>query len=432
MAPPTSIDPRSDGYTRTRAAMQSLLDELRARHEQVLGDSGERHDLRRRDPGELAPRERIDLLLDSDSPFLELGALAGWDTPDPLGGGLVLGIGIVEGVECLVLADDGAASGSAASPTAVAKARRGHELALRNRLPLLQLLEPRASERFDPDAAPGPDRAAFRELAELESAGVPTIAVVFGPSTVATTPLADLSEHTIVVAPPEVRGRRDRIDGADELAADDVDGVRLARQVVRNLNWRPRVDAERRITGPLLDADELLGIPSADEPSAVDVREVIWRIVDDSHLDEFKPFTGPSLVTGWASVCGHPVGIVATNGPLLLDESDKGAQFVRRCSARDVPILFVQDHPGSPSGTDLVRAVAGSTVPHLTLLIGPGDAGDDAMATGAYRPRFVFSWPNHRLTADELGRHHWDDAVIDPRDTRVVLGIALTCIHAGR
>ncbi len=462
-------------------------------------------------------RERIGLLVDPGSPFLELSPLAGWGTPDPLGGGLVTGIGLIEGVQCVVSANDPTVRGGTSSPTTVAKGLRAQEIAAVNRLPLVNLTEsggadlPRQAEIFVPGGA------TFKGLTRLSAAGIPTITLVFGSSTAGGAYVPGLSDITILVAdqaqvflggPPLVKMAIDedadeeelggaamhaRTSGlADFLAADEPDAIRLGRMAVRRLNWQPR-GAPSSSAGdpPRLDPEELLGIASEDVRVPFDVREVLWRVVDRSELDEFKPLYGPQLVCGWAKLCGRPIGILANNGILFSEESQKGAHFIQLCNRSDTPLLFVQNITGFMVGTryeqggiikhgsQLINAVSNSAVPHLTLMIGASyGAGNYGMSGRAYDPRFVFSWPNHRIAvmgarqlagvmsilqrtaAERAGRdydeaadaemraaiesqiesestalyatgHLWDDGIIDPRDTRTVLGIALSAACSG-
>jgi acetyl-CoA carboxylase carboxyltransferase component len=514
--PSTSIDPRSERYQTNRAEMEAALAPVLDAQARVLEGGGEQYVLRHRQRGRLLVRDRIDRLLDRDSPFLELSALAGWGTDDPLGGGLVVGVGLVEGVEVLVSANDPTVKGGTSSPTTITKTLRAQDIALRNRLPLINLTEsggadlPKQAEIFVPGGA------VFKNLSRLSAAGIPTITVVFGSSTAGGAYVPGMSDHTIFVrdqarvflggpplvkmaidedADPEELGGAEmhaRTSGlADELAVDELDALRLSRQIVRHLNWRklgpgPTEPADP----PRLDPEELFGIASADIRVPFDVREVIWRIVDGSRFDEFKPLYGSQLVTGWASLCGFPIGIMANNGILFSEESEKGASFIQLCNRRDLPILFVQNITGFMVGTryeqggiikhgsQLINAVSNSTVPHLTLMVGASyGAGNYAMSGRAYDPRFVFSWPNHRIavmgptqlagvmsivqraaaeragtefdedddraqrmlvesqieresTALNATGQQWDDGIIDPRDTRVVLGIALSSIHS--
>jgi acyl-CoA carboxylase subunit beta len=514
--PSTSIDPRSEQYQVNRTEMEELLGAVLDAQKRVLEGGGERYVVRHRERGKLLARDRIDLLLDHDSPFLELLPLAGWGTDDPLGGGVVLGIGLVEGVECLVSANDPTVRGGSSSPTTVAKSLRAHEIALQNRLPVVNLTEsagadlPKQAEIFVPGGA------TFKNLTQLSAARIPTITVVFGSATAGGAYVPGMSDYTIFVknqakvflgGPPLVKMAIDedadeeelggaemhaRISGlADQLAVDELDAIRLAREGVRNLNWRKLGPGPSRPADPpLLDAEELLGIASADVRIPFEVREILWRIVDGSRFDEFKPLYGSQLVTGWASLCGFPIGVMANNGILFSEESQKGAQFIQLCNRRDIPILFVQNITGFMVGTryeqggiikhgsQLINAVSNSTVPHITLMVGASyGAGNYGMSGRAFDPRFVFTWPNHRIAvmgpkqlagvmsivqraaAERAGGEYdedadaamraliesqvekestalyatgrqWDDGIIDPRDTRTVLGIALSSIHS--
>lgn len=514
--PPTTIDARSEQFRENRDAMESLLAVVREAQARLLDGGGPKYVQRHRDRGKLLVRERIDLLLDPGSPFLELSPLAGWGTDDPLGGGIVTGIGIIEGVECVVSANDPTVRGGTSSPTTVAKGLRAQQVALENRLPLINLTEsggadlPKQADIFVPGGA------TFRNLTQLSSAGIPTVTLVFGSSTAGGAYVPGLSDYTIFVkdaakvflgGPPLVKMAIDedadeeelggaemhatRSGLADYLAVDEVDAIRLGRQVIRNLGWRKQGPGPSELPQPpLLDPEELIGVAPPDVRVPFDAREVIWRVVDGSRFDEFKPLYGSQLLTGWSSICGFPVGIVANNGILFSEESQKGAQFIQLCNARHVPIVFFQNITGFMVGTRyeqggiikhgsmLINAVSNSKVPHLTVMIGASyGAGNYGMSGRAYRPRFVFTWPNHRIavmgpkqlagvmsivqraaveragqTYDEdadlamrkaievqidkestalfaTGRQ-WDDGIIDPRDTRVVLGIALSAIHS--
>jgi len=515
-APPTAIDPRSETYRANRAGMQALLDEVFGAQAAVLEGGGERYVTRHRERGKLLVRERIDLLLDRDSPFLELSPLAGWGTEDPVGGALVCGIGLVEGVECVVSANDPTVRGGTSSPTTIAKSLRAQEIAATNRLPLINLTEsggadlPRQAEVFVPGGA------TFKHLTRLSAAGIPTITLVFGSSTAGGAYVPGMSDHTVFVdgaarvflgGPPLVKMAIDedtdeeslggaemhaRVSGlADHLAADERDAIHLGRRLVRHLHWRKQGPGP---TGPadppLLDPEELLGVASPDVRVPFEVREILWRILDGSRFEEFKPLYGSQLVCGWGSLAGFPIGVLANNGILFSEESQKGAQFIQLCNRRDLPLLFVQNITGFMVGTryerggiikhgsQLINAVSNSTVPHLTLMVGASyGAGNYGMSGRAYDPRFVFSWPNHRIAvmgpaqlagvlsivqrtaAERAGRVYdenadaamraaveaqidrestalfatgrlWDDGIIDPRDTRTVLGIALSAVHS--
>ena len=511
-APATTIDPSSEAYATNRAAVAELLAEVHAAHREAQAGGGARYVERHRSRGKLAVRERIDLLLDPGSPFLELSPLAGWGTDDPLGGAVVCGIGLVEGTEVVVSANDPTVRGGTSSPTTIARSLRAQEVALANRLPLVNLTEsggadlPRQADVFVPGGA------TFRNLTRLSAAGVPTITVVFGSSTAGGAYVPGMSDVTIFVAgaarvylggPPLVKMAIDEdVDDealggaelhatttglADHLAVDEHDALRLARRAVarahhRKLGPAPSGSGDE----PLLDPDELLGIAPADVRRPVPIREVLWRIVDGSRLDELKPRYGSQLVCGFAELWGWPVGVVANDGILFSEEAQKGAQFIQLCNQRDLPILFVQHITGFmvgsaaerggiiKHGSMLINAVSNSTVPHLTLMVGASyGAGNYGMAGRAYDPRFVFTWPTHRIAVmgpqqlagvlsivrrtaaeragetfdeeadaavraaveDQIEREStalfatgrlWDDGIIDPRDSRVVLGMALS------
>jgi acetyl-CoA carboxylase carboxyltransferase component len=353
----------------------------------------------------------------------------------------------------------------------------------------------------------------------MSKAGIPTISLVFGPSTAGGAYTPGMSDYTVFVkdraqvflgGPPLVKMAVDedaneeelggadmhsRVSGlSDYLAVDELDALRIGRDIVAHLNWRKLGPGPSKLIGgravpPKYDPDELLGAASADVRVPVDSREIIARIVDGSIFEEFKPLYGSQLVTGWASICGYPVGILSNNGILFSEESQKGAQFIQLCNKADTPIVFIQNITGFMVGTryerggiikdgaKLINAVSNSEVPHFTLMVGNSyGAGNYGMAGKAYDPRFVFTWPNHRIAvmgpkqlagvlsivqrnaAAAAGRdfdeeadarmreqvetqieiestalyatgHVWDDGIIDPRDSRTVLGIAISCAH---
>lgn len=518
------VDVRSSAYADNRAAMLAALEEIDGLTAQVVrgGGSGDpakdaRSVAKLRGRGKLLPRERIGLLLDRGSAFLELSPLAGWGTDDPLGGGMVAGIGRINGVECVISANDPTVKGGAQGPTSVAKGLRAMEIARVNRLPLVSLTEsagadlPKQAEIFVPGGA------SFKNLTRLSAAGIPTITLVFGSSTAGGAYVPGMSDYVVLQkdaarvylgGPPLVKMAIDedadeqslggaemhaRVSGlADYLAADEPDALRIGRDIVGHLNWRKQGPG-RSVAEPVppaYDVEELLGIASADVRVPFEVREVIARIVDGSELEEFKPLYGTTLVTGWAHLDGFPVGIIANNGILFSEEAEKGAQFIQLCERHDVPILFVQNITGFMVGTryeqggiikdgaKLINAVSNSTVPHLTLMVGASyGAGNYGMSGRAYDPRFVFTWPNHRIAVmgpkqlggvlsivarqrtEAAGQEFdeaafapmreafeaqveaqstalyatgrlWDDGIIDPRDTRTVLSLALSAVHS--
>ena len=373
----TTVDPRSPSYVDTRQALLARLDEL---DEAVAAARG-------RYP--TVAHERIELLLDRDAPFLELCPIAGWGTENRPGAGIVGGIGRIEGVECVLLATD-PPSGAASEPAAAKKAHRIGEIAAENRLPLIQLLN-RAGTATAPEV--------LRDLARAGT--LPRIAVLFGNGEQAT-----LADYTIAV----------RGGPADFVAEDERDAIRLTRLCVRRVApARPEpgglgTQPGRPGTPPKYEVDDLLGLGSAD------AREILARVLDGSELDEFQPRHGAGLVAGWGELHGYPVGVLAMMR-YGQAETVKAAEFVRRAGN---PLVFLDN--GVATDPRLVEAVATSPVPHLRVELAAG--------TGrAYRPRFVFRWP-HSQALERSGRLH-DDGVLDPRDTRTALGIALSAVHSG-
>ena len=471
---------------------------------------------RHRSRGKLLPRERIALLADPGAPFLELSPLAGWGTSDPLGAGLVTGIARVHGVECVVIANDPTVKGGSQSPTSVAKSVRAMDIARENRLPVISLVESGGADLTKQVDVFTPIGATFRNLTQLSAAGIPTIALVFGSSTAGGAYVPGMSDYVVMQAdsarvylggPPLVKMAIDedadeeslggalmhaQVSGvADYLAADELDALRIGRDIVAHLGWRkagPGPSANAAL--PRYNADELLGIASADVRVPFEARDVLARVLDDSVLEEFKPLYGSTLVTGWGSVGGYRVGVLANNGILFSEEAQKGAQFIQLCDRLDIPLLFFQNITGFMVGTryeqrgiikdgaKLINAVANCGVPKITVMIGASyGAGNYGMSGRAYGSRFIFTWPNHRLAvmgpkqlagvmtivarqaAEGAGREWdeaafeptraafeaqveeestalfatgklWDDGIIDPRDTRAALTLALSAVHS--
>ncbi|HZY07781.1 MAG TPA: carboxyl transferase domain-containing protein, partial [Ilumatobacteraceae bacterium] len=379
---------------------------------------------------------RVEALLDLESPFLELSPLAAWGTDFPVGAGLVTGIGLIEGTECLIMANDPTVRGGTTNPMTMRKSLRAYEIARQNRLPVVNLVEsggadlPTQSEIFIPGGQ------AFHDITQLSAEGIPTVAVVFGNSTAGGAYVPGMSDYIVMIdkrskvflgGPPLVKmatGEESddeslggaemhaRISGlADYFAVDELDGIRLGRQIVRRLNQRKR-GAGPRGPGkpPRLDPDHLLGIPSVDPKLPFDPRDVIARIVDDSDFDEFKPLYGSSLVTGFAELHGYPIGILANHrGVLFSEESHKATQFIQLANQVDTPLVFLQNTTGYMVGTEaerggivkhgskMIQAVANATVPQITIVIGGSfGAGNYGMCGRAYDPRFIFAWPNSR------------------------------------
>jgi len=484
--------------------MAALLADVVAAQDEALAGGGEKYVARHRERGKLLVRERVDLLVDPGAWFLELSPLAGWGTGDPVGGGLVTGVGVVSGVECMVIANDPTVRGGSLTATSVRKQLRAMEVSRVNRLPLVNLTEsggadlPKQAEIFVPGGA------SFKNLTRLSAAGIPVTTLVFGNSTAGGAYMPGMSDYTVLQrnaakvflgGPPLVKMAIDedadeeelggadmhaRTSGlADYLAEDESDAIRIGREIVAHLGWRKAGPGPTAVPHePRYDADELLGAASADIRVPFDVREILARVVDGSEFEEFKPLYGTTLVCGWASIAGFPIGVLANNGILFSEESQKGAQFIQLCNRIGVPLLFVQNITGFMVGTryeqggiikdgaKLINAVSNSAVPHLTLMVGASyGAGNYGMSGRAYDPRFVFSWPNHRIAVmgpkqlagvmDIVTRGRdpegvaaleaqveeestalfatgqlWDDGIIDPRQTRTVLAVALSAVHS--
>jgi acetyl-CoA carboxylase carboxyltransferase component len=518
----SALDTASEEYAMDRAAMRESLAELAELAETVLAAGGGKAVRRHRDRGRLLARERVDLLLDEDAPFLELSAYAGAHEPgEQPGARVITGVGQVSGVECLIIANEATVKGGSVSPSSGAKQSRALEIAERNRLPLISLTEsggadlPRQADIFVPGGR------TFRTISRLSAQGIPTISLVFGSSTAGGAYVPGMSEYTVLVdgqaavylgGPPltkmatgedaddETLGgalMHARVSGlADYLARDEPDAIRIGRQIVADLGWnRAGPPPGEQPEEPLYDQDELLGVAPAEAKRPMEIREVLARVLDGSRFDEFKPLYGPQLVCGWGAINGYRIGILANNGILFSPESNKGAHFIQLANARDTPLLFVQNITGFMVGTaaerggiikdgaKMINAVSNSAVPHLTLMVGASyGAGNYAMSGRAYDPRFVFTWPNHRIAvmggaqlagvmsivmrksaerrfaegrgqpyddaADRSVREQtesmieaqsralyatgrvWDDGIIDPRHTRTVLGLALSAAHS--
>jgi acyl-CoA carboxylase subunit beta len=522
----TQVDTNSESFQANREAMSELLAELGTQLELARAGGGERSVARLRERGKMLVRERIELLLDRDSPFLELSPLAGYYTDYTVGGGLVTGIGVVSGVECVIAANDPTVLGGAITPVSMKKTDRALEISRTNRLPYVQFVESAGADlRRSEDSVEAEMRRQlghfaesgrfFHDITALSAARIPTVSLVFGSSTAGGAYQPGMSDYNIFIrgrskvflgGPPLVKmatgedSTDEELGGAemhatmsglaDYLAEDELDGLRIARGVMAHLNWRklgpgPTLPADE----PLYDLEELLGLLPVDLRSPMDIRDVIQRVVDGSRFEEFKPLYGRTLVTGWASVHGFPVGILGNNGVLFSDSSEKAAQFIQLCNQIDVPIIFLQNITGYmvgkayeqggivKDGSKMINAVSNSKVPHITIIIGASyGAGNYGMSGKAYNTRFVFSWPtakiavmgpkqlagvmsivrrgsaaaarrdfdeeeDARITAAVEDRAEKeslalyatgrvaDDGIIDPRDTRTVLGITLSACH---
>ena len=492
--------------------------ELDAELARARAGGGPKYVERHRSRGKLLARERVELLLDRDAPFLELSPLAAWGSDYAVGASLVTGIGVVSGVECVVVANDPTVRGGASNPWTVQKAFRADDIARVNRLPLVNLVESGGADLPSQAEIFVPGGRLFRDLTRLSAAGIPTVALVFGNSTAGGAYVPGMSDHVVMVrdrskvflgGPPLVKmatgedADDESLGGAhmhatvsglaDHLAEDERDAIRIGRRIVARLNWRKHGPGPTEPPDePLFDPDELLGLAGADLRVPYDPREVLARVVDGSRFDEHKPAYGTSLVTGWASIHGHPVGVLANaRGVLFGPEAQKAQQFIQLANQTDTPLMFLQNTTGYMVGTAyeqagiirdgalMINAVSNSRVPHLTVVLGASyGAGNYGMCGRAYDPRFLFSWPGAKSAVmgpaqlagvlsivarqaaaargtpyDEAGDaalraaveeqieaqsrafamsgRLYDDGVIDPRDTRTVLGLCLSAISSG-
>ncbi|MEO9190796.1 MAG: carboxyl transferase domain-containing protein [Acetobacteraceae bacterium] len=507
----SDISPRSPDFAANAAAMRALVADLRAQVTNAELGGGESSRKRHLARGKLLPRDRVGALIDPGSPFLELSQLAanGMYGDEVPSAGIITGIGRIAGRECVIVANDATVKGGTYFPMTVKKHLRAQEVARVNRLPCLYLVDsggaflPMQDEIF-------PDREHFGRIffnqANLSAQGIPQIAAVLGSCTAGGAYVPAMSDESVIVrrqgtiflaGPPLVKAATceevsaEDLGGADvhartsgvvdHYAQDDRHALGICRRIVAGLNYTKRPDiALRAPVAPRYDPAELHGVVPADIRAPYDVREVIARIVDDSDLDEFKRLYGTTLVCGFARVWGYPVGIIASNGILFSESALKGAHFIELCSQRRIPLVFLQNITGfmvgrkyeaggiAKDGAKLVTAVATSSVPKITVIIGGSyGAGNYGMCGRAYDPRFVWMWPNARISVmggeqaasvlstvraggfkdaaeeeefkapiraeyDAKGQPYyatarlWDDGIIDPAETRRVLTLSLS------
>ena len=523
----TQLDTRSDIFQQNLADMTQMLDTLNSLLTEAAHGGGEEAITRLRSRNKLPIRERIAHLLDRDSPFLEISPLAAWRSPYNIGSGFVVGIGVVEDVECVILGHDPSVRAGAFNPFNSKKLMRGLEIARVNRLPYIQLVESagadlRGQADGDPEAAIQREEGHFAEsgrlfyeITELSKLRIPTISLVFGASTAGGAYQPGMSDYNIFIknqskvflggvaltkmatgedANEEDLGGADmhtNVSGlGDYLALDEMDGIRVCRELVSHLNWRKLgPEPEPDFDEPLHDPNDLLGLVSSDLKSPYNVREVISRVVDGSRFEEFKPLYGPTLVCGWARVHGYPVGILGNNGALFSESSEKGAQFIQLCNQIDVPLLFLHNITGfivgteyeqggiTKNGSKLINAVSNSTVPHISIIMAASyGAGNYGMSGRAFGTRFTYIWPLAKIAvmgpkqmagvmsivgraaaerrglafdeeadakraaiaefwAEERSKGLYatsrvsDDGMIDPRDTRVVIAMSLSAAY---
>jgi acetyl-CoA carboxylase carboxyltransferase component len=497
----TSVQ-RDEVFERRRERLEGLVAELRERSAEVARGGGEKATERHRSRGKLTARERIDRLVDPGGAFLELNALAAWELYDDAapGAGIVTGVGVIEGRECVIVANDATVKGGSYFPLTVKKHLRAQEVADQNRLPCIYLVDsggaflPLQDEVF-------PDREHFGRIffnqARMSAKGIPQIAAVMGSCTAGGAYVPAMSDETVIVrgtgtifigGPPLVKAATGQDVTAEELGGADVHTRRsgvadyyatsdehalaLVRQIVRNLQGRrPEPPWEAMPPEPpAADPAELYGLIPEDFRQQADARELIARIVDGSRFDEFKTLYGETLVTGFARIEGYPVGILANNGVLFAESSQKGAHFIELACKRRVPLVFLQNITGfmvgqeyeaggiARDGAKLVMAVANAEVPKFTVIVGGSfGAGNYAMCGRAYAPRQLWMWPNSRISVmggeqaatvltmvgdadpDEIRAKYeregnpyystarlWDDGIIDPLETRRVLALGIS------
>jgi acetyl-CoA carboxylase carboxyltransferase component len=513
----THIDIQSDQYRENHGRMTSLVAELRERTAQARQGGGPRYVERHREQGKLPVRERIDRLLDDGSPFLELSPLAAWDLYDneAPAAGVVTGIGRVSGRDVLIVANDATVKGGTYYPMTVKKHVRAQQVALENRLPCVYLVD--SGGAFLPlQAEVFPDREHFGRIfynqARMSAERIPQVAVVMGSCTAGGAYVPAMSDETIIVkgtgtiflgGPPLVKaatgeevtaeelGGADvhtRLSGvADYFAEDDDHALHLARTVVGTLNTVKRMPGDIATPeAPAYDPREIYGIVNADTRKPYEVREIIARLVDGSRFDEFKERYATTLVTGFARLHGMLVGLVANNGVLFSESALKATHFIELCNLRGIPLVFLQNITGfmvgreyerggiAKDGAKMVHAVANSVVPKITVIIGGSfGAGNYGMCGRAYEPRFLWMWPNSRISVmggeqaagvlttvkqDQLARagktlsaedeaairapilekyeregspyystaRLWDDGILDPAETRQALALGLS------
>ena len=525
----TNLDTRSEDYQKNKAMMLEKLDFIDDLLDQAELGGGAYHHERLAKRGKMPIRERIMNVIDDDSPFLEISPFAGYGTDYTVGGGCVSGIGMVSGVECVIFGNDPSVKAGAMTVYVGEKWRRAIEISRENKIPFISFVESAGGDLSmgtggksgQAPIAPTIQQTHFAatgrffyEMTELSKLKIPVISVVFGSSTAGGAYQPGMSDYNIFIkdqsqvflaGPPLVKAATgeesdaETLGGAqmhseisglsDYLAEDEMDALRICREVVSHLNWKKTGDAPKKEPlEPVYSQEELLGLISEDLKSPVDIREVIARFVDGSQFEEFKPLYGPTMICGWASVHGYQVGIVGNNGPIYPECAEKAATFIQLCNKRNIPLIFLQNVTGFLVGKDferqaiikkgsqLINSVSNSMVPHITIIIGASyGAGTYAMSGRAYNNRFTFLWPTAKIavmgpeqiarvmsivrkakakrtgekfdekadaqiremveSAAEQMSHALvassmltDDGIIDPRDTRTILGFCLSVV----
>ncbi len=513
----SSVNPRSKAFRTNAKEMAALVEDLRGQVAKVSAGGGERAMQRHVDRGKLPPRERVRRLTDPGSPFLEFSQLAAWGMygDEAPGAGIVTGIGRVMGRECVIVCNDATVKGGTYYAMTVKKHLRAQEIALNNRLPCIYLVDSGGANLPEQDEV-FPDRwhfgRSFYNQANMSALGIPQIACVMGSCTAGGAYVPAMCDEAVIVrnqgtiflgGPPLVKAATGEVVSAEDLggadvharrsgvvdhyAANDDHALQIVRRIVANLNRPKRVALDvLPAEPPRYPTEDLAGVVPVDLKTPYDIREVIARIFDGSRFDEFKALYGTTLVTGFAHLYGYPVGVIGNNGILFSESAEKGAHFIELCGQRGIPLIFLQNITGfmvgqryeaggiAKDGAKMVTAVATVGVPKLTLIVGGSfGAGNYAMCGRSYDPRFLFMWPNSRISVmggeqaanvlatvrrdgierrgetwskedeeafmapvrqqyEEQGHPYyatarmWDDGVIDPADSRKVLGLALS------
>jgi len=513
----SKINPKSEQFEANKKEMLQFITDLEKHMESSRFQGKEKHIARARKRGKFLARERIELVLDQDSPFLELLPLAGMNTKGGFGAGgtNVSGIGLVQGKLCMINSNVGTRKGGSVDYATVNKGLRLGQITRENRLPTINLVESGGANLPDQAKIFNYGGASFREITRRSKLGIPTISIVFGNATAGGAYVPGTSDFSIfqkktamvfLAGPPLVKmatneeatdeelggaEMHSRVSGvSDYLAEDELDGIRIAREIMQFIDvGTPHFVPQEQAKEPLFDAEEILGVVSANVKKPFDARELIMRITDGSEFSEFKAEYGNTLICGWTKIQGYPVGILANNGVIFSESANKGAQFIQLSNKNNIPLLFMHNTTGYmvgkayeeggiiKNGAKLINAVSNSTVPHLTLMIGNSyGAGNYGMNGRSYDPRFLFTYPNakigvmgseqlagvmdiiQRASAKSLGQEFdeekaamlkgmliaeadskanawhstselWDDGVIDPRETRNYLGFVLAVVY---
>ncbi len=518
----SKLDRSSEQFQKNKSSMLSMLEEIDVLLDEAELGGGEHHKERLAKRGKLPVRERVFHFLDPDSPFLEISGLAAFKSDYPVGGGAIAGIGVSAGIECIIFANDPTVLAGAMHFYSVKKWMRAMQIARDSRLPFIQFVEsaggdlrPRSNAVVGGTTHFAESGRQFYEITELSKLNIPTVTVTFGTATAGGAYQPGMSDYNIFVkdqadvalaGPPLVQmatgeiSSREDIGGAkmhaeksglaEYLAEDDLDGIRIAREVMSHLNWdKEGTEPRFAIEEPIYDQEDLLGLIEPSLKTPFDIREIIGRIADGSKFEEFKPLFGPTIICGFISIHGYPVGVLGNNGMLFPNASQKAAHFIQLCNKRNLPLVFLQNITGFMVGKDyeqdgsikkgaqMLNAVSNSEVPHLTVIVGNSyGAGTYAMSGREFGNSFTFLWPTAKIAVmggeviagvmsivrrgqaarkgikfnekedaeivknQQIGHDKAsvalkatsvlsDDGIIDPRDTRDVLGICLSVVN---